>query len=227
MVSHTRVVEAIDAGAREIREDAALQIKRIEARRDLDLARFKQAKLILGGNADPGAGSAEHEKDREGRPEAPPKRQRTRRRKRLSTAVRSVAERREQVFRFIGESGGSVSSGELVKGTGISIHAVHTALQQLLKERKIIPLGTSAATRYALRTGIRSVPARDSIVRGTLQGRVIATIDDRSYVTAEELGQALGEPAERMVEVCAGLQAEGEIRMERRGGKPVYVLQAA
>jgi len=50
------------------------------------------------------------------------------------------------------------------------------------------------------------------------------TIKDRGYVSPEELGQALGEPVDRVLETCAALQAEEEIRMSRHGGRAVYVL---
>jgi hypothetical protein len=221
MGSHTRVVEAIDAGAREIREDAALQIKQVQARCDLELAKLKRAKLALLGSTEVDRGSNEVRRATEA------KRKRSRRKGRISTSAKSVAERRDSVFRFISESAEPVASGELVKGLGISTHAVHTALQQLLKERRITRIGSSVSTRYCARTGLHPLVARESGPRGTLQGRIVTTIGDRSYASAEELGQALGEPVERMVEVCGALQAEGEIRMDRRDGRPVYILQTA
>jgi hypothetical protein len=58
-----------------------------------------------------------------------------------------------------------------------------------------------------------------------LHGRVVTTIKDRGYASAEELGQVVGEPVDRVLEVCAALQAEEEIRMSRQGGRAVYVLQ--
>lgn len=215
MGSHKRVVEAIEAEAREVREDAALEIKQIEARRDRELAKFKQAKLILAGGADGGHG------------DVPAKPRSRRRRKRVSSSAKSVAERRESVFRLISESAEPVSSGDLVKELGLPTHPVHTALRQLLKERRIARLGSSASTRYVLRTGLHPAAAAGSRLRGTPEGRIVTTIRDRTYATAEELGQALGEPVERVLQLCGGLQAEGEIEMDRRGGKPVYVLGAA
>jgi hypothetical protein len=185
MGSHTRVVEAIDTEAQEIRKEAALQIKQVEAWRDLELTKLEQAKLIFAGGAEAPTGSAAATG---GQAEVPERRRRARRRKRMSTSARSVAERRDNVFRFVSESGEPVASGELVKSLGITTHAAHTALQQLLKERKIARLGSSASTRYVARTKIQSPAAR---------------------------------------EVCGALQAEGEIQMDRRGGKPVYVLGAA
>src|SRR5215212_2236240 len=177
MGSHTRVVEAIDAGAREIREDAALQIKQIEAWCDLELAKLKRAKLALLGSTEVGLGSPQ------GRLTSDAKGKRSRRQRRMSSSAKSVAERRDNVFRFISESAEPVASGELVKGLGISTHAVHTALQQLLKEKRITRIGNSASTRYSARTGLRSL----SKPRGTLQGRIVTTIGDRSYASAEEL----------------------------------------
>jgi hypothetical protein len=224
MGSHTRVVEAIDTEAQEIRKEAALQIAQVEVWRDLELTKLEQAKLIFAGHADadPGTSAAGG-----GQAEVPERRRRSGRRKRTSTSAKAVAERRDNVFRLISESAEPVASGELVKGLGITTHAAHTALQQLLKERRIARLGSSASTRYLARTKLQSPAARGSRPRGTLQGQIVTTIRDRTYATAEELGQALGEPVEHMVELCGSLQAEGEIQMDRRGGKPVYVLGAA
>lgn len=221
MRSHTRVVEAIDAEKREVGEQAAHRIKEIEALRDLDLDRLERARrtLLEGGTAS-------------GRPApetvAPPSIQkRRRRRKRPSTSAGSVAKRREDVFRQISEGAEPTASGELARALDMSPHSVQGAIRQLLKERRIVRLGSSASTRYAIRAGLSTRAVGGPERRGTLHGRVVTTITDRGYASAEELGQAVGEPVDRVLEICAALQAEEEIRMSRQGGRAVYVLQSA
>jgi len=215
MHSHTGVIEAIDAGEQEIRDEAKLRIKEIEGWRDLELGRLERTRLaLLGSRQAP-------EKSVPERIDPPPKsRHRGRRRKRSSM---SVADRRENVFRFVGESAKPVSSGEIARALDMSSYSVHTALRQLLKERKIVRLGNSALTRYAVRTGLPTLPVQNSGQRGTLQGRIVTTIKDRGYASAEELGQTLGEPVDRVLEACGALQVEEEIHMSRRGGKAVYM----
>jgi|GEM_PF-3201294 len=216
--SYRQVVEAIDAEKREVGEEATRRIREIEASRDLDLNRLERARRALVDSeiALGKTGSAITN------PSSAPKRRR--RRKRPSTSAESVAGRREAVFRQIGEQAGPVASGELARALDMSPHSVQFAVRQLLKERRIVRLGSSSNTRYDIRAGLSTEAAGALERQGTLQGRIVMTIKDRGYASPEELGQAIGEPVDRVLEVCAALQAEEEIRMNRHGGRAVYVL---
>lgn len=223
--SHALVLEAIDAGRRGVREEEAARIKEIEAWREAELAKLERARAALTGD------EGEAERDGSQRP-APERRKLKRRRsRRASTSAASVTKRREDVSRLIGEGAEPIASGEIGRMLDMSSPAVHTALRQLLKERRIVRVGVHAATKYTLRRGLdgaRGRPSGEPASRlgGTLQGGVVETIEDRSSATAEELAQALRVPLNQIVDVCGALQAEDEIQMSSRNGKPVYVIQA-
>ena len=221
--SHTLVIEAIDAAKREAREQAAVHIKEIEARLHAEIAKLDRAAAAMNGND-------EAERGGQQRVVAAQRKPKRRRLKRASTSAAAVAKRCEDVFRFIGESPEPVASGEIGRALGMSSHSVHTTLGRLLNEGRIARVGAHAATKYTLKRGLdglggRPPGSRTSMSNGTLQGRIVETIEDRSSATAEELAQALGVPLDRIIDACGVLQAEGEIHMNSRNGRPVYVIQ--
>lgn len=146
-------------------------------------------------------------------------------RRRMSTTPTAALERREGVFRFALEQDHPVAAGEVRQALNLSDHAAKGALRRLVDEGRLIRVGTGAASRYkpmSKAPGSRA-PAPARLKQGTAQGLVLTTIEDRGFASLEELRQAtrLSEP--EVEAICGGLIREGEIEMERRNGRPVYI----
>lgn len=199
---------------------ASREIRRIEERRDVEVRCLEGAV-----NCVAGSGSARGERNR--RPRST--RSKRGRRSRSSATPAAVNERREAVKRFVEEAGAPVSRGDISRGLGLTVHTVTTALTLLRNEGQVRRVGTNASTRYlpnkeGSHSGSSS-PTRDLSSAGTLQGRILATIQERGWASPEELVQATGASREEVLRECGALVREEEIKMDRREGRSVYVTR--
>lgn len=137
-----------------------------------------------------------------------------------------AAKRREAVVRLLEESSEGASIAEIARRLRFTEFSTRSALRRLVKEGSVRRLGSGTATRYESRRARRSASGMADPA-GTLEGRVLGLIRDRASASLEELAQATGAPADEVRRVCGGLVAEGEIRMARRDGHPVYTAPRA
>ncbi len=204
--------ESLRRELRTVIEVADTQIAAVESRRDLDAGRLELALAALDGAvlpASPGPGSAG--------PAEPGRRQRRRRRGGAATNPAAVNERREAVHRYLVELGRPASTSEIRAALNMTPHTVPTALGLLCDEGKVRRLGSGRATSYEA-TGTPPV-SREA----TLQGKIVATVQERGWASADELAQVTGASTDVIERECGALIVEEVIRMETREGRPVYI----
>jgi hypothetical protein len=209
----------IDRARAKVRVEAKRRIREAEAWQDSELATYDRACSAL-------------KPDREENTQ--PARARRRgatsrlRDKRQSPASREdLAHRRDKVARMVEEAKAPVALGEMVRALALSPHKAKLAVQGLVREKRIEPIGSGSATRYVPAKPSSTPIARQAPTQGTIEERIVAVLEDRHHASAEELGQALGEPLEGVIEACGRLQGEEKIRMTRINLHPVYILVGA
>jgi hypothetical protein len=219
--TESAVRKALDAERRKLRAWAASLIGDIEAQRDLGLRRLDRAASVL----------SEDDKDA---PKASGKRQRRRSRKRRGPTAAAVAEsRRQAMHRFLVEQERPTAFSELHRSLRLSEFSARSALKRLIAEGAVARIGTGSATRYQARSDNLTDSAPSAGARplaqeqGTMQGRLLATLEDRGSASLEELAQAVRASREEIQKECGTLIREEEIRMARRDGRAVYVSQGA
>jgi hypothetical protein len=216
------VLDAIEAKRREIRESASATIREVEAERDDELGRLDRAVAALYG-AEVKPLPAETSPPA-AQPSSKPKR---RRRGGSAGSAAAVRERREKVFRFLVEEGKPIAREQISRALKISAYATRTALQRLCEEGKVARTGAHAATRYQARVKKSAagptLPLSAPPQEGTLEGRVLAMIQDRGSPYLDELPQATGASLEQIRNVCGALVREEEIHMSQRNGRPICV----
>jgi predicted transcriptional regulator len=106
----------------------------------------------------------------------------------------------------------------------LTANSVRTAIHALEEEGRVRSVGTNSATRYTTAKRQSSLASTQAPTQGSAEDRIVAVIRDRSHASADELGQALGIAVPEVIQVCARLQAEEKIRMNRIGNKSVYVI---
>lgn len=208
------VLKAIDSARDETRGRATMEIERIERQRDRELARLDRAAAMLG--------------EERGRPKQAPsspksvsQRSKPKRTKRPSTTPKGVTERATAVGRLLSEAEDSLPRGEIASSLHLTPRSVNTALRLLEGEGKVRRDGTGAATRYLWVNRSPSVGAE--LREETLEGRVLATIQDWGRISLEELVQRTGASAEAVQAACGSLIREEEVRMGRHEGRRVYL----
>jgi DNA-binding transcriptional regulator YhcF (GntR family) len=214
-VNDDRVLQAIDQACTEIRKEKARRIKEVNAWYDAEMTRCDRVRRVLPAAA--GTTSAD----------APPRRRKSNRRvrtKRLSTSPKSVAERRDKVDRYVEETTDPISIRAIARDLGLTANSVRTSIRSLEDEGRVRSVGTSSSTCYTTAKRRSDLTTKQAPTQGSTEDRIVAVIRDRSHASAEELGQALGMPVAEVVQVCAKLQAEEKIRMNRIGNKAVYVI---
>lgn len=212
----------IEGQAREIRNWARGEIGRVEARQSEELRRLDRAIACLGGS--------EEGPSAQPRPRPAPRRPKKRRRRSpAATTPAAVRERCEAVLRFLRERAGPVSRGEICQTLNLTPHTVSTALSRLCDEGKAKRTGDGPATRYqatAETAAQRFEAATGGTAReGTVQGRILATLQERGWASLDELVQAIGVPRDEVLKECGLLVKEEEIHMGRREGRAVYICQ--
>lgn len=219
--TESAVRKALDAERRKLQAWAAGVIRDIEDQRDHGLRRLDQVASALTeeGKAMPGKAS--------------PAKSRRRRSGRGRPTVAALAEKRRQaIHRFLVEQDRPLALAEIRRLLRLSEFSTRSALKRLILEGMVIRTGTGSGTRYQAKPDAASALAVDvgpphNPLEGTLQGRLLATLEDRGSASLEELAQAVRTPREEVERECGGLIREEEIRMARRNGRPVYVHQQA
>lgn len=211
-----RVLQAIETAATEIRQEKTRRITEVNTWYDAEILRCERVRRALPAALETDLDNSPSPRRRKSSPRV--------RTKRLSTSPKSVAGRREKVGRCIEESPDPVFIKEIAGDLGLTVSSVRTAIHALEEEGRVRSVGTNSSTRYTTakrRSGLASTQAP---TQGSTEDRIVAVIRDRSHASADELGQALGIPVPEVIQVCARLQAEEKIRMNRIGNKSVYVL---
>lgn len=151
-------------------------------------------------------------------PSEPGGKRKRRRRSGGATTTAEVNERREAVYRFLLELGRWAANGEIRAALNLTSRMVNTALRQLCKEGRVRRIGTGSATRY------EAISTDRAAQKPTLQGRIVATVEERGWASASELAQVTGVSVEVIEQECGALIMEKVVRMERHDGRPVYVI---
>lgn len=207
--SEEAILKAIETERRKLAQWFASSVREIEAERDGRLARLDRVGRALDSETTTAI--------------KPGKRSRA---KKAKTAAALAGKRRAAIVRLLEERDESLALGEIHRALKISEFSTRSALKRLVSEGKVRRLGTGAATRYEVSPNRPTGSATPSDGRsGTLQGRLLAVVQDRASASLEELAQAVGAPLEEVRRGCGALIAEGEIQMGRRDGKPVYVVR--
>ncbi len=216
--TESAVRKVLEAERRKLRAWAAGRVRDIESQRDRRLRGLDQVALAL----------AEGD---EAAPKAAPAKQKRSRKKRGQTAAAIAERRRHAVHRFLVEQRRPLGLLEIRRALRLSEFSTRSALKRLIGEEIVLRIGTGSATRYEARPDGSGVPAGEQVPRpggrGTVQGRLLATIDDRGSASAEELAQAVRAPREEVQKECGALVREEEIQMARRDGRAVYVSRRA
>jgi DNA-binding Lrp family transcriptional regulator len=215
-MSDDRVLQAIETACAEIRKEKTRRIKEVNTWYDAEMGRCERVRRAL--PAVPGTSSDNSSSPRRRKSSA---RVRT---KRHSTSPKSVASRRDKVGRYLEESPDPASISEMARDLGLTVSSVRTAIRTLEDEGRVRSVGTSSSTRYTTAKRRSSLSSTQAPTLGSTEDRIVAVIRDRSHASADELGQALGIPVPEVILVCARLQAEEKIRMNRIGNKSVYVI---
>ncbi len=212
----------IEGQAREIRDWARGEIGRVEARRDEALRRLDRAIACLG-DSDEGPSAQPRTRPAARRP------RKRRRSSRAATTPAAVRERCEAVLQFLHELARPVSRGEICHALNLSPHTVSTALSRLCDEGKAERIGSGPGTRYRATAGGTAqrfgASAGGTHREGTVQGRILATLQERGWASLDELVQAIGVPRDEVLKECGLLVKEEEIHMGRREGRSVYICQ--
>jgi predicted Rossmann fold nucleotide-binding protein DprA/Smf involved in DNA uptake len=211
-----RVLQAIEAACAEIRKEKNRRLKEVNNWYDAEIGRCERVRRAL-----PAVQGADPDNSKKPRRRKSSARVRT---KRLSTSPKSVAARRDKVSRYIEESPDPVFIKGIAQALGLTISSVRTAIHALEEEGRVRSVGTNSSTRYTTGKHRSSLASTQAPTQGSTEDRIVAVIRDRSHASADELGQALGIPVPEVIQVCARLQAEEKIRMNRIGNKSVYVI---
>jgi DNA-binding transcriptional ArsR family regulator len=143
---------------------------------------------------------------------------RSRRHKPSSGSPEAVQKRCDAVDDLLAERRDDLSAAQIAKELGLTIETVRTALTRLRKQKLAKLVKKGRTTRYrTLRP-----PARDE--GGTVEGRFAEIVRERTFASHEELSQALGVSYERVAEIGGAFVAEGEVEMDHRNGRAVYVI---
>lgn len=207
----------LEAERRRVREWSTSVVKEVHEQRDGALRRLEEAAGALGLSVLPKVTSTSRARSKK---HSKP------------TAAALAAERRAAIHRFLSERGIPLAFREIQTALRLSDFSTRSALRRLVEEGLVIQTGVGSSTRYQARTdgSAGSQASRSdspSPQGGTTQGSLLAIIEERSLASLEELGQATGLPADEVERECGALIREGEIRMARSNGRPVYVLNKA
>jgi hypothetical protein len=215
------ILEAIGRAEAGVRREADRQVRKAQAWRDDELARYGQLRSALNADSDSPAEKAPQPavaKRRHG-PKGRVKR------KPLSPAShKELADRRDKVHRLIEESREPAALGAICRTLGLTSHKAKIAVQGLMEEKRIEPIGSGSATRYVPCGSDSGRLTKQAPTQGTRDERILAILEDRHQATGEELAQALREPLRKVVEACGRLQGEERVSMSNFNGRQVYVL---
>ncbi|HVV89522.1 MAG TPA: hypothetical protein VHB53_03415 [Solirubrobacterales bacterium] len=158
------------------------------------------------------------------KPAAPKSRRRSQKGTKTNSPAAAV-ERREKLVRFLDARAEPVSSGVIQRELGFTQHNVKTAIKKLEDDGKVGRTGEGASTRYFLPRGERDAAGSSAIppvASGTIPGRILERA--RDGVTPAELATDLSLPEDDVRKECGKLIVEEELRMARRGGERIYIV---
>jgi hypothetical protein len=203
------ILRAVETERRKLTQWFAARVREIEAERDDKLAGLERVVYALDPESTTAAKPRKPSRSRKGK-----------------TPAKLAAERRGAIVRLLTERAKPLAAGEIHSALEITEFSTRSALKRLVSEGMVRRLGTGAATRYEAKLN-RSLgdnsPADGA--SGTIQGRLLAIVQDRASASLDELSQATGAPPDEVRRACGALIAEGEIQMGRRDGRPVYVVR--
>lgn len=157
-------------------------------------------------------------------PPAPKAKRRSRKGTKTNSPA-AAAKRRVKLLRFLDSTTGPASSGVIQRELGFTPNNVKTAVKRLEEEGKVGRTGEGASTRYFVR-GVEAdtsgPPAIPPVTLGTIPGRILERA--RDGVTLAELAGDLDLDEDDTRKECGKLIAEEELRMARRNGDRIYVL---
>ena len=215
------ILEAIGRAEAGVRREADRQVRKAQAWRDDELARYGQLRGAL--TTDNDSPAEEAPQPAVARRRRVPKR-RVKRKPLSPASYAELADRRDKVHRLIEESREPVALGAICRTLGLTSHKAKIAVQGLMKEKRIEPIGSGSATRYVPRGSDSERLSKQAPTEGTRDDRILAILEDRHQATGEELAQALREPLRKVVEACGKLQGEERVSMSNFNGRQVYVL---
>ena len=223
--SDSDLANAIELRRKAIRERKERRLKEIEAECDDALGRIDLALAALHGEGSKAGQRGNRQRGPEPGSDAPPAREpRRRRRGKASTKPADARKRREGMLRLARESEGSLAVRDFVRELNLTVSSVQSGLARLCENGFLEREGTGSATRYLAVPVAGSSPVSASeTTEGTLSGRILEILRDRSWAWPEELAQALGVPLAVVERECARLILEEEVWMDRRDGRPTYV----
>lgn len=146
------------------------------------------------------------------------RRPRSRRRKPAAGTPAEVQKRCDAVDELLAEKRVDLSSAQIAKQLGLTLHTVRTALTRLIEKKAVKSIGEGRMTRYRTLRPLLTEQVE------TTTGRFIEIVRDRGYASHEELAQALGISREQVVEIGGELVAEGELEMDSRSGRAVFIV---
>lgn len=207
--SRDAILRAIETERRKLAQWFSSRVREIEAERDGRLAGLDRADRAL--HSEPITAIKSEKRSRS---------------KKARTPAALAGKKRDAIVRLLGERAEPLALGEIHSTLKISEFSTRSALKRLMSEGKIRRVGTGAATRYEASPSRPTSGALPADGRsGTLQGCLLAVVQDRASASLEELAQAAGVHPEEVRRACGALIAEGEIQMGRRDGRPVYVVK--
>jgi hypothetical protein len=202
---------AVEAVEREAKKVVAGRIREAEEQ-GTKVSRFvEQARAALDGE-EPRPSPSEKRPTAQRRPRG--------RRKKTPTATTpaAVRERRDGIERFLNEAQGPVAARQIRLSLGLTDDSTKTGLRRLCEEERAERTGRGRATRYLAKEQVNASTE-------TLDGRILSVIHDRASATLDELAQATRAPKEEVKQVCWTLIREGEVHMEKRDRRTVYVVR--
>lgn len=205
----------LEKGAKALRAWAVEEIKTIEARRDDQLQRLEQAVNALRAGGQVG---------REAQRPVPKqtKKRRRRRSRRPTTTPAAAQERREGIVRYLAEQDAPRSRKDIESALGLTQDSASNSLRMLREEGQIERIGNRSATRY--RVPATAPHAGLSPGSGTVQGRIVQTLQERGWASLDELAQAIQAPRAEITKQCNLLVSEHEIFLTEHEGRSVYAL---
>jgi predicted transcriptional regulator len=195
---------------------AKSEIRSIEGRRDHELRRLDRfATALAAADTSP-----------------PSPRRRRRGRGTGPTTAEAAEQRRESVLRLVVERG-SVSFAEILDSLRMPEVSTRSALKRLVSAGLVIRTGTGRATRYEPAPGTEARAGGDAPstrvvrTRKAIQASLLATIEERGWARPDELAQSVHVSRAEVERECKELIRAGEIRMDQRERRSIYVFKRA
>jgi len=207
------VREVIKDQQKQLREWYSTELHRLKEHRDREMNHLERALGTLNGDEEESSPTTTKR----------PRRSRRRRSSRASGTPAAIQERCEAILRYLVEQGEALSRNAVCSALDLSPHVAQTALRLLCDEGKVVRVGIGAGTRYRAANDRQQGNRGPVGAEGTLQGRILALIEERGWATLDELVQATNAPRKEVLRECDVLVREGEIYITQRENHSAYV----